>query len=438
MAIPRFTFLILITLLVACSDGSDGESSDGDGGRQPILINDPYGLPQPLISEDGTPIITARDWRELRRPETLQLFADQVYGNTPDDPFQGSYEALEIDENALGGTATRKQVRMVFTTTLGSLTAELLIYLPNQVEGPAPVFMGLNFRGNHTVDADPDIWLPASDPGNGFERGNRSRRWPVAEIIARGYGLATVYHHDLDPDDFNDSQQNGIHPLFYFDGQSRPAADEWGAIGAWAWGLSRALDNLLTDGDIDSDRIAVMGHSRLGKTALWAGAQDERFALAVSNDSGTVGASLSRREGEPDVICPDPIVINSCKEPVWFVSRIFSHWFADNFDQYQDNPSLIPVDQHQLIALMAPRPVYIASAEEDIWADPLGEFESGLYASPVYELLGEEGLGATEQPPINSPIQSVIGYHIRDGEHDVTLYDWQRYMDFADIHMPAR
>ncbi len=432
MSMIRCFPILLVALLVACSDSSD---SGRPGPVQPIVIDDPYGLPQPLISEDGTPVLRPRDWRELRRPETLQLFADQVYGNAPDNPFDVSYRDLEVDGSALDGTATRKQVRMVFSTSLGSLAAELLIYLPNQVDGPAPVFLGSNFRGNHTVDTDPAIWLPDSDPGNSYGRGNRVNRWPVREIISRGYGLATVYYHDFDPDDFDDSQQNGIHPLFYSDGQERPAADEWGAIGAWAWGLSRALDYLETDGDVDAARVAVVGHSRLGKTALWAGAQDERFALVISNDSGTVGASLSRREGQPDVACPDPIVINECKEPVWFVSSIFSHWFADNFDQYRDNPSLIPVDQHQLVALIAPRPVYIASAEEDTWADPLGEFESALYASPVYELLGEEGLSASEQPPINSPVQSIIGYHIRDGGHDVTLYDWQRFMDFADLHM---
>lgn len=167
-----------------------------------------------------------------------------------------------------------------------------------------------------------------------------------------------------------------------------------------------------------------MGHSRLGKAALWAGAQDERFALVVSNDSGTVGASLSRREG-----------IAEGKEPLSFITGFFVNWFADNFDQYANNPGLIPVDQHQLVALMAPRPVYIASAEDDLWADPLGEFESALYASPVYELLCGEGLAVNQQPPVNTPVQSIIGYHIRPGKHDVTLYDWQGFMDFADIHM---
>lgn len=431
MVFVRLAPLLLLPLLIACSDGSDNQAA------KPILINDPYGLPQPLISEDGTPIVTARQWHDLRRPEILQLFAEQVYGRTPDDPFQVEYVDLEEDGTALDGTATRKQVRMRFSTRIGSLVAELLLYLPNQVTEPKPVFVGLNFRGNHTVSTDPAIWLPASDPDNRFERGNRANRWPVEEIIARGYGLATLYYNDIDPDDRGDDHQNGIHRLFCLNGQSRPAPDEWGAIGAWAWGLSRVLDFLLTDSDIDPGRIAVMGHSRLGKTSLWAGARDERFALVVSNNSGTVGASLSRREGEPDVACPDPIVINACKEPLRFVSGAFPHWFADNFDQYRDNPSQIPVDQHQLIALMAPRPVYIASAEEDTWADPLGEFEGGLYASPVYELLGEEGMGVHEQPPINTPVQSIIGYHIRDGVHDVTLYDWQRYMDFADIHLGA-
>lgn len=381
-------------------------------------------LPDPLVAEDGTKIETAEAWKTIRRPELLKQFQTEMFGKTPEaDLSKIKFEEIKNYDQFLNGKATMKVVRVYFNAPEKAPKMDLMVVIPNSAQGPVPAFLMPNFQGNHSTNDDVNI--PIIETSNDVTRnknespdkirGVAKSRWNYEKIVNAGYAIATVYYEEIDPD-YDDGFQNGVHAIFT--NFSSKDKDYPATIAAWAWGLSRALDCLETLPQIDSKKVIVLGHSRLGKTSLWCGANDERFAAVVSNNSGCGGAALSRRE---------------FGETVKRINKVFPHWFTANFHKYGDNVNSLPFDEHELIALIAPRPVYIASAEDDEWADPKGEFLSAFYADPIYRLLGTDGFGnVTEQPPVDVPVGATIRYHKRTGKHDVTDYDWEQYIKFAD------
>jgi hypothetical protein len=399
----------------------------------------PYALPDPLVCEDGSRVTDVPTWLSKRRPELMKLFEEQVYGRTPAAAHMAKvrFEKTEENRSVLGGKATRKQVTVHISDDPKAPKMYLLIMLPNKYPAMAgakgaPVFVTLNFKGNQATTDDPAIMMNPNwfrddkeHPGAVVDhhsteksRGIQSSRWTYDQIIERGYGVVTCYYGDIFPD-HADGVGDSVIPLFYKPGQTQQTAEDWNAIGAWAWGMSRMMDYCLSDPDIDGKHVIATGHSRLGKTTLWAGAQDERFSIVISNCSGAGGAALGKRIfGETNAV----------------LNKSFPHWFCGNFKKYSDNEAAMPVDQHELIALMAPRACLVNSAEEDHWADPHGEFLSVWHAKGVFELFGFDGPPQNQMPPVNQPYLTRAGYNIRPGKHDVLGIDWQVYMDFADKH----
>ncbi|MEO7143724.1 MAG: acetylxylan esterase [Bryobacteraceae bacterium] len=386
---------------------------------------------------DGARVTAPAQWA-ARKAELRKLLTEQMYGEAPPRPESMRFVVVDDTKNALGGVATRKQVTILLNGKSDGPRLHLLLYTPNHVVHP-PIFLGFNFWGNETINADPGILISSGwtqitanhppDPETALClkdhrataecRGIDREKWPIDAILKRGYGLATVFRADIDPD-FIGSYKDSL-KVYYPRLQGR--GDNFSTIGAWAWALSRVMDYLETDRGVDATRVAVFGWSRLGKAALWASATDPRFALAISDDSGAGGAKLFRRDQG---------------ETIRDLNTHFPYWFCDNFKKYNDRDRTLPFDQHMVIAMIAPRPVYIASAIDDHWADPEGEFLSAVAATPVYKLLGTDGLPTARWPAVDHPVMGQIGYHVRTGGHDITPYDWAQYLNFADMHLQPK
>ena len=372
-----------------------------------------YVLPDALTTLNGQKVTKRKQWEKVRRPEILKLFQENEYGIIPDATIKTSYRIVEEGEDALGGKAVRRQVEITFSANGQSRKMLVLLYMPKGVK-KCPVFVSPNFQGNATTTTDPAV---IESQFSVFERAHQTSRWSYDRIISSGYAVATFHYYDVYYDK-DDVLSETIYPLFGINSNADLQDNTGKSIAAWAWGCSRVLDYLLTLKNIDKKRTIVLGHSRLGKAALWCGAMDKRFAMVISNDSGCSGAALSRR---------------NYGETVSSINNSFPWWFCNKYQSYNQDVSSLPMDQHELIALIAPRLVYVASAQEDQWADPRGEFLSLQEASKVYELYGLETLQGSAFPHVNEPLwKGNCGYHIRTGVHDVTDYDWQSYIEFAN------
>ena len=403
LAATLFAFTVLFA--------DEPKNHDLDVVREESLVP-PYELPPILVTAEGKPVATPDEWFSVRRPQIMSLFGNLVYGVTPvpDTPIRTTFEVLKTDPKFMGGKATRKDVKIKFENEKGTAELRILVFTPNHATGPAPAFMLHSFANTkddgHDVDPDRAGYLRTGIP--------------LDEFLNRGFGLVIVPQGDLVR--HNEVEfLSGIHPLYYRKGQSFPKANEWGVIATVAWGASRAMDYLETDKDVDAKRIVVIGHSKMGKAAIWTGAQDQRFGMVISAQSGCGGAALWKR--------------NYGENLEKMVTR-FPYWLCRNAWKFVRSEDDLPVDQHMLLACIAPRPLYVASGEDDQWADPRGEYLSALHASEVYRLLGRTGLTSEDSPPVGTAIlDSDVGYHIRAGGHSVDKYDWIKFLEFAEKHL---
>lgn len=370
----------------------------------------PKNVPELLVSASGRRVTTAAEWETVRRPELLKTFLENEYGVRPvERPADLKFEEIRPAEPAFGGIAIRKRIRATYSGPGGEGALEFSVWIP-KAKRPVPAFVHCSPRPHETAD-DPSaprmVYL-----------------LPADYIVSRGYAAIAYDNRWASEDSMTlpDQPTNGVFRAFGPKSMSARGRSEWGVISAWAWGLSRVMDWIETEPLIDAKRVGVVGLSRNGKTALLAGATDTRFALTVSCCSGCCGAKLNH------VFCPH-------SETLAVIQKNFPHWFCPALKDWAGRDTEMPFDQHQFLALLAPRLLYISSASEDPWAGPRGEYAAAELASPAWELYGRRGLISNGFPKPDTPLHAgAIGYHMRLGFHDITKYDWQCYLDFAEAH----
>ncbi len=382
-----------------------------------------YTLPDPLVLANGKRVRDAGTWYKQRRPEIVKLFEENMHGRTPGRPTDRTFDVFDKGTPALDGKAIRKQVEVRFSAAKATPKMDVVIYTPAGAKKPVPLVLCINFTANSSMIEDSgirqgEVWdrdrkrVPASS-------NTRFTKIDVNEFLSKGIGLASVYYGDIEPD-FPGGVPFGVRGLFLKPGQTEPEPDEWGAIGAWAWGLSRALDYLETDPAVDAKRVALFGISRLGKTVLWAGAHDTRFAAVIASCSGEGGAALSRR---------------NYGETVKHLNTNFGYQFAGNYQKFGSHVDQMPVDANMLLALLAPRPLLLSTGSEDKWSDPKGEFLAAVAVEPVYRLLGKDGLGTETMPAAGQGILHTLGYRMHAGGHGTTPDDWPFFVKFLETHL---
>ncbi len=378
-----------------------------------------YTLPDPLVLQNGRPVRDAKTWFNKRRPELLKLYETQIYGHVPKHAPKATFKVVETDPKAMDGLAVHKLVLIHFGDKPDDPTVHLQIYLPAKATKPVPLLLHIVFFGNPPITG-----MASNVVSSGLARRPVFREaGPITNILSRGYGYATFRYTEVQPDSSN-TFHSGVIALALAPGQTRPAPDEWGTISAWAWGASRVLDYLETDPAVDAKHVALIGHSRLGKTVLWAGAQDPRFALIFSSCAGEMGSALARRDYGETI---DDMAAN------------FPWQFAGNFQKYSGHWNDMPVDAHMLIALNAPHPVFITGGTQDQWSDPRGEFLAEVAAGTVYRLVGKKDLGTNEGPPLDTPlITGDLGFHYHTGGHMITASDWNAFLNFAGKYLQPK
>ena len=382
-------------------------------------------MPDPLVMLGGTQVKTRAQWEKERRPELKEMFLHYMYGQISPKPEKMETTVIGEYHDFLGGTATLKLIALQAGPGNGP-RIDLMLIVPNERRAPAPVFLAMDFCGNDALTDDPRVPLPKSWVGNRCpgcvngvateaSRGSQATNWPLAEIVRRGYALATFYSGDIDSD--RKDVSSGIYKWLAGSDSAKNKPEDRGTLAAWAWGFHRCVDYLVTEPSVDKHRIATVGHSRNGKTALIAAAFDERIAIAFPHQAGCGGSAPSR---------------GKTGESVKAINDSFPHWFNAEFKKFNGAPDRLPFDQNSLVALCAPRPVLFSCAEGDQWANPAGQFEVLKAAEPVYKFLGADGLGVTKAPGFRQLVGGRLGYYIREGKHSMTADDWKVFMDFAD------
>jgi hypothetical protein len=422
--------LVLLTTLRGLALGQLPDYPDDSVAGIPVNYTEanvgPYTLPDPLALASGARVVDVETWQAERRPELIKIFEENQYGRAPGRPTAIHFDVIEKGTLAFDGKALRKQVTIHPGPDESSPTLDLLIYLPAQANGPVPLLLNINFMPNNLAVDDPAVKIGrlwdreqnARVPANG---GRRFGQLPVLPTVERGFGIATFNYADVDPDAAR-AIEHGVRRQYLAEGRNEPADDEWGTIAAWAWGISRAVDYFETDEQIDAARIAITGVSRLGKTVIWAGANDPRIALVIASCSGEGGAALSRRNyGETIAHLVAP-------------SR-YPYQFAADYQKWAADPNQAPMDANLLVALIAPRPLLLQTGSTDKWSDPQGEFLAALAATPVYELFGKQGIEVDKLPPAGQFVGGTLAFYMHDGGHGLVPADWNVYLDFMESHL---